>query len=68
MLSAARAPTRRRDVVCADMGVGLGYRKGSFDGAVSVSAVQWLRVRVRVRVRARVSVSVRVRARASTAP
>ena len=47
MLSAARAPTRRRDVVCADMGVGLGYRKGSFDGAVSVSAVQWLCVATR---------------------
>ena len=42
MLSAARAPTRRRDVVCADIGIGLGYRKGTFDGAVSVSAVQWL--------------------------
>lgn len=47
MLSAARAPTRRRDVVCADVGVGLGYRKGSFDGAVSVSAVQWLCVATR---------------------
>ena len=47
MLSAARAPTRRRDVVCADVGVGLGFRKGSFDGVVSVSAVQWLCVATR---------------------
>ena len=47
MLEAARAPTRRRDVVCADVGVGLGYRKGVFDGAVSISAVQWLCVATR---------------------
>jgi 18S rRNA (guanine1575-N7)-methyltransferase len=47
MLAAARAPTRQRDVVCADVGIGLGYRKGVFDGAVSISAVQWLCVATR---------------------
>ena len=30
------------DVLCADMGDGLCFRKHSFDGAISVSAVQWL--------------------------
>ena len=30
------------DVVCADMGSGLGFRGGMFDGVISISAVQWL--------------------------
>mmetsp|Transcript_30811 Transcript_30811/g.38029 ORF Transcript_30811/g.38029 Transcript_30811/m.38029 type:complete len:219 (+) Transcript_30811:166-822(+) len=30
------------DVVLADMGHGLGFRGGTFDGAISISAVQWL--------------------------
>ena len=43
MLRAARARGRRvHDVLCADMGDGLCFRKHSFDGAISVSAVQWL--------------------------
>jgi len=42
MLKAARAPHRRRDVICADLGAPLWLRKRIFDGAVSISAVQWL--------------------------
>ncbi|KAM0682548.1 18S rRNA (guanine1575-N7)-methyltransferase [Mitosporidium daphniae] len=30
------------DLVLGDMGDGLGFRAGSFDGAISVSALQWL--------------------------
>ena len=30
------------DVALADLGHGLPFRPGSFDGAVSISAVQWL--------------------------
>ena len=30
------------DVICADMGQGLCFRAGSFDGAISISALQWL--------------------------
>ncbi|GBG30391.1 18S rRNA guanine-N7-methyltransferase bud23 [Hondaea fermentalgiana] len=30
------------DVVHRDMGTGLGFRGGVFDGAISISAVQWL--------------------------
>jgi hypothetical protein len=30
------------DVLRSDMGMGFGFRAGSFDGAVSVSALQWL--------------------------
>ena len=30
------------DVLCADMGQGLSFRAGSFDGAISISALQWL--------------------------
>mmetsp|Transcript_842 Transcript_842/g.1355 ORF Transcript_842/g.1355 Transcript_842/m.1355 type:complete len:298 (+) Transcript_842:116-1009(+) len=29
-------------VLCADMGSGLSFRGGTFDGAISISAVQWL--------------------------
>lgn len=42
MLKAARVPTRRRDVLCADIGAPLWIRKRIVDGAVSISAVQWL--------------------------
>eukprot|EP00967_Tisochrysis_lutea_P109540 scaffold170575_cov30-Tisochrysis_lutea.AAC.1 len=42
MLGAARAPTRRRDLLCADIGAPLWLRKRVFDGAISISAVQWL--------------------------
>ena len=31
-----------RDVQLADMGQGIHYRAGVFDGAISISAVQWL--------------------------
>jgi 18S rRNA (guanine1575-N7)-methyltransferase len=30
------------DVVCSDMGQGLIFRPGSFDGCISISALQWL--------------------------
>ena len=30
------------DLIHADMGHGLGFRPGTFDGAVSISALQWL--------------------------
>lgn len=30
------------DLVLSDMGEGIPFRAGSFDGAVSVSAIQWL--------------------------
>ena len=30
------------DVLCADMGQSLPFRAGSFDGAISFSALQWL--------------------------
>jgi len=30
------------DLIHSDMGHGFGYRSGTFDGAVSVSALQWL--------------------------
>mmetsp|Transcript_6862 Transcript_6862/g.7893 ORF Transcript_6862/g.7893 Transcript_6862/m.7893 type:complete len:293 (+) Transcript_6862:138-1016(+) len=30
------------DVILSDMGQGVGFRGGSFDGAISISAVQWL--------------------------
>ena len=30
------------DVIHADMGHGFGFRPGTFDGAVSISALQWL--------------------------
>jgi 18S rRNA (guanine1575-N7)-methyltransferase len=43
MLRAARtARPQSSHVVCSDIGCGLGFRKGLFDGAVSISAVQWL--------------------------
>jgi 18S rRNA (guanine1575-N7)-methyltransferase len=30
------------DVIHSDMGHGFGFRPGTFDGAVSISAIQWL--------------------------
>ena len=30
------------DLILGDMGHGLGFRPGSFDGAISISALQWL--------------------------
>lgn len=30
------------DLVLSDMGQGVPFKAGSFDGAISVSAVQWL--------------------------
>lgn len=30
------------DLILADMGEGVPFRAGSFDGVVSVSAIQWL--------------------------
>ena len=30
------------DLVLADMGHGLPFRAGAFDGAISISALQWL--------------------------
>uniref|UniRef100_A0A7S0JB64 Methyltransferase type 11 domain-containing protein n=1 Tax=Calcidiscus leptoporus TaxID=127549 RepID=A0A7S0JB64_9EUKA len=42
MLRSTRAPTKPRDALAADIGCRLGLRKGVFDGALSISAVQWL--------------------------
>ena len=30
------------DAVCSDMGTGLPFRAGMFDGCISISALQWL--------------------------
>ena len=30
------------DLCLSDMGHGFGFRSGTFDGAVSISALQWL--------------------------
>lgn len=30
------------DLIHSDMGHGFGYRSGTFDGAISISALQWL--------------------------
>ena len=35
-------PSSGGDALRCDMGQGFGFRAGSFDGAVSVSALQWL--------------------------
>ena len=35
-------PTSTGDLLLSDMGQGLPFRPGSFDGAISVSALQWL--------------------------
>jgi len=42
MLDIAAQELEDGDVVERDMGSGLGFRPGVFDGAISISAVQWL--------------------------
>jgi len=42
MLGAAREREAEGDLLHDDMGRGLPFRQGAFDGAVSISAVQWL--------------------------
>lgn len=43
MLRAGRAARpQSSNVIASDLGQGLGFRKGVFDGAISISAVQWL--------------------------
>jgi len=42
MLGVAREREVEGDLGLHDMGQGLGFRQGTFDGAISISAVQWL--------------------------
>ena len=42
MLRVAAEREVEGDVIHADMGHGFGFRNGTFDGAVSISALQWL--------------------------
>jgi len=42
MLQIAREREVNGDLVLADMGNGLPFRAGAFDGAISISALQWL--------------------------
>ena len=42
MLKVARDREIEGDVIYGDMGQGLGFRPGTFDGAISISAIQWL--------------------------
>lgn len=42
MLSVAKERETEGDLVLGDLGQGLGFRAGAFDGAVSISALQWL--------------------------
>lgn len=42
MLNVAQEREVEGDVILADMGNGLFFRPGSFDGAISISALQWL--------------------------
>jgi 18S rRNA (guanine1575-N7)-methyltransferase len=42
MLNVAADRDLEGDLIHSDMGHGFGYRPGTFDGAVSVSALQWL--------------------------
>jgi len=42
MLNVAKKREVEGDVVHSDMGHGFGFRPGMFDGAVSISAIQWL--------------------------
>eukprot|EP01101_Sappina_pedata_P004077 TRINITY_DN1671_c0_g1_i1.p2 TRINITY_DN1671_c0_g1~~TRINITY_DN1671_c0_g1_i1.p2 ORF type:complete len:284 (-),score=125.49 TRINITY_DN1671_c0_g1_i1:17-868(-) len=42
MLNIARDREAEGDLYCGDMGDGFNYRAGCFDGAISVSALQWL--------------------------
>lgn len=38
----AISPSSIHDFLLADMGQGVGFRPGTFDGAISISALQWL--------------------------
>lgn len=42
MLAASRKPGKPCDQLCHDMGEGLPFRRRLYDGAISISAVQWL--------------------------
>lgn len=42
MLSVALEREAEGDLILGDMGLGLGFRPGVIDGAISISAVQWL--------------------------
>ena len=42
MLEVAAEREVEGDVLHADMGHGFGFRPGTFDGAISISALQWL--------------------------
>lgn len=42
MLQVAREREVEGDVVLSDLGEGLPFRAGAFDGAISISALQWL--------------------------
>jgi 18S rRNA (guanine1575-N7)-methyltransferase len=42
MLAVAQEREVEGDLILHDMGEGLGFRPGTFDGAISVSALQWL--------------------------
>ncbi len=42
MLTVASEREVEGDLLYADMGQGFGFRPGSFDGAISISAIQWL--------------------------
>lgn len=42
MLLGRRRGNGPSDVVCADMGAGLPFRRKVFDGVISISALQWL--------------------------
>lgn len=39
---AANNDENEGDLVLGDMGHGFGFRPGTFDGAISISALQWL--------------------------
>ncbi|XP_040583134.1 18S rRNA (guanine-N(7))-methyltransferase [Lepeophtheirus salmonis] len=42
MLNVAREREVEGDLILSDMGDGIPFRAGSFDGAISISALQWL--------------------------
>ena len=42
MLEVAMEREVEGDVIHSDMGHGFGFRPGMFDGAISISAIQWL--------------------------
>ena len=42
MLTVAAEREVEGDLLYADMGEGFGFRPGTFDGAISISAIQWL--------------------------